>query len=277
MEFIDFDEIFNRKIAQMIEKHASEKTEEEWEDYIAEAYQKFGDTYIKKIDNTPRGYFAAMSDAELYAMLKEYLQRDLPVSDFLCEESEKRGVSEELLSLLDEKEEHIVHYAINLIGSASGALPKYAKMLGSSDYDEHVKDALSDVLKERADDVLEEILPLVKTKNRPYALEILSRLKQKDERAFEALLSAFKEGENIPLYAGYLASYGDVRALPVLMEEIEREDVKFVAFQELKYAIEALGGEYTKDRDFSEDPEYQAIKAASAGADIFGGKNEPKA
>ena len=40
MEIIDFDELFNNKIAKTIEKHAGERTEAEWEDYIAEAYAK---------------------------------------------------------------------------------------------------------------------------------------------------------------------------------------------------------------------------------------------
>ena len=56
----------------------------------------------------------------------------------------------------------------------------------------------------------------------------------------------------------------------MLLSEIEREDIGFVAFQELKYAIEALGGEYEKERDFSADEAYKKIMAATAGADIFG-------
>lgn len=62
------------------------------------------------------------------------------------------------------------------------------------------------------------------------------------------------------------------RALPSLLAAIEREDVGFVLFQELKFAIEALGGEYEKERDFSNDPAYKKIMAAGGGTDIFGGK-----
>lgn len=278
MEIIDFDELFNNKIAKTIEKHAGERTEAEWEDYIAEAYAKYGDTYIPKIGKTPRQYFAEMSNSRLVETLKECLLQGVPVSDFLCEEIEKRGVFPELLSLLEETDEELVHYAVNLIGADGAALGRYTQMLASDAYDEHIKDALSDVLKQRADDVLEEILPLVGTENRPYALEILSKLHKKDERAYRALLSAFFEGEDVPLYAGYLASYGDERALEPLLKEIEREDIGYFAFQELKFAIEALGGEYGGSRDFSDDPEYRAIKEASAGSDIFGGKGgeEPK-
>ena len=271
MQFIDFDEIFNKRMADMLEKHAEEHTEDEWEDLIAAAYRKFGDTVIRKIGKTPRQYFKEMSDGGLVETLKEYLLQQFPVSDFLCEEIESRGVFPELLELLQETDEELVHYAINLIGADRAARGRYAEMLASEDYDEHIKDAVVDVLKTCADSVLEEMLALCDTENRAYALEILSKLKSKDDRAFSRLLQAFLESEKkeMPLYAGYLASYGDDRALPYLLEEIEK-DVGYIAFQELKYAIEALGGEYGKQRDFSSDPEYIAVKKASGGTDIFG-------
>ena len=274
MKLIDFDEKFNKKVAEMLEKHAGEHTEEEWEDAIAKAYEKFGDTYMGAIGMTPRQYFEKMTDSGLVETLKEYILQDVPVPDILCVELEKRGASEPLLALLHETDEELVHYALNLIGSDPRALPRYAEMLSEEEYDEHIKDALADLLKESADEAKERILPLVKTESKPYALEILSRCKQKDDRVFEALLSAFRTGEEeeVPLYAGYLAAYGDERALPALQEHIAREDIDFVTFQELKFAIEALGGEYTAQRDFSEDESYKKIMAAGAGTDIFGSK-----
>ena len=274
MKLIDFDEKFNKKVAEMLEKHAGEHTEEEWEDAIAKAYEKFGDTYMGAIGMTPRQYFEKMTDSGLVETLKEYILQDVPVPDILCGELEKRGASEPLLALLHETDEELVHYALNLIGSDPRALPRYAEMLSEEEYDEHIKDALADLLKESADEAKERILPLVKTESKPYALEILSRCKQKDDRVFEALLSAFRTGEEeeVPLYAGYLAAYGDERALPALQEHIAREDIDFVTFQELKFAIEALGGEYTAQRDFSEDESYRKIMAAGAGTDIFGSK-----
>jgi hypothetical protein len=68
-----------------------------------------------------------------------------------------------------------------------------------------------------------------------------------------------------------LAAYGDERALPVLLKKIEDRSIGFVEFQELKYAIEALGGEYNEPRDFSSDKDYLAIEAAS-----FKQENQPQ-
>ena len=71
--------------------------------------------------------------------------------------------------------------------------------------------------------------------------------------------------------ASYLAAYGDERALPVLLDKIDEEGITFIEYQELKYAIESLGGSYEKERDFSNDEYYQAVKAHSVNEiDIFG-------
>ncbi len=278
MKLIDFDDKFNRKMAKMIEKHAGDHTEAEWEDVIAEAYGKFGDTYLAEIGKTPRQYFAEMGDKQLVEMLKEYLLQQVSVPDLLCEEIESRGVFEALLDVLHDTDEELVHYALNMIGSDRRAFGRYCEMLSEEEYDEHIKDSIADLLKEKADDVIEQILPLVKTENAPYALEILSRTSKKDARAYQALLSAFQKAseEEKPLYAGYLATFGDERALPCLMREIEREDIGFVLYQELKFTIESLGGEYEKERDFSADPAYKKIMAAGGGADIFGGRSSSK-
>ena len=272
MKLIDFDDKFNRKLAKYIEKHAGERSEEEWEDFIAEEYGRFGDTYVGEIGMTPRQYFAQMSDSALVETLKEYLLQEISVPDFLCEELEARGVFPELLALLCEEDEELVLYALNIIGADPRAFGRYIEMLSDGAYDEHVKDSIADLLKSRANEAAEGVLPLVGTASETYALEILSKVTKRDDRVYSALLNAFRQADeaDAPLYAGYLASYGDDRALPVLFAEIEREDIGYVLFQELKFAIEALGGEYGKERDFSSDPAYKKIMEAGGGTDIFG-------
>ena len=81
---------------------------------------------------------------------------------------------------------------------------------------------------------------------------------------FEILLKEFRLAEdNLPMRASYLAAYGDERALPVLLEAIDDESINYLEFQELQYAIEALGGEYTRERDFTEDEYFREIAEQS--------------
>jgi len=64
-------------------------------------------------------------------------------------------------------------------------------------------------------------------------------------------------------HLNYENKYGDERALPYLLKKIEDREIGFVEFQELKYAVEALGGEYNEPRDFSDDRDYRTIEDAS--------------
>ena len=150
MKLIDFDEKFNKKMAKMIERHAGERTEEEWESAIAEEYAKFGDAYMGELGMTPRQYFAAMTDVQLVEMLKEYILQGVSVPDLLCEEIEERGAFPALLSLLEESDEELVHYALNLVGTDARALPRYAAMLAEDVYDEHIKDNVAELLNRRS-------------------------------------------------------------------------------------------------------------------------------
>jgi len=61
-----------------------------------------------------------------------------------------------------------------------------------------------------------------------------------------------------------------------LLERIEDTTIGFVEFQELKYAIEALGGEYNEPRDFTEDKDYLAVEAAGSGMSDLSERNLPK-
>ena len=90
--------------------------------------------------------------------------------------------------------------------------------------------------------------------------EILSNC-QKDDKVFDILILEFaKNKDKRQLYASYLARFGDERALPFLLNAIEDEKISYADFEELRFTIEALGGEYNKARDFSKDRSYNLIK-----------------
>lgn len=276
MKLYDFDGMFDEKLGKYITEHAGKYTESEWEDVIPKLYRKFGDTKIKALGMTPREFYAAMSDDQLIASLRQHLKQSVPVSEFLCGAIEAREMTERLMPLLDGTEDER-EYAMNLIGSDERAIPKYMSMLVESG-DEDMKNRCVDLIKEKADLVLKQALENYKKGlEREYMLEILSRSVVRDEEIFKILIEEFlADSEQIPMHASYLAAYGDERALPYLLDKIEEETVTFVEFQELKFAIEALGGEYAKERDFSADPYYEIIKShnLSAAVDLFGGEEK---
>lgn len=271
MKLYDFDGMFDEKLADYVKKNSEKYKESEWEDIIPELYKKFGDTKIKSLGKTPREYYGEMSEDELIKCLRGHIRQSIPVSEFLCDAIERVVPHEKLMPLLDGSDDER-EYAMNLIGADDNAVKKYMEILISSD-DEDMKNRCVDFIKEKADLVLDEAVENYgKGVDREYMLEIMSRSVVKNDKVFQILLNEFRgDVENLPMHASYLASYGDERALKYLLDKIDEEGISFVEYQELKYAIEALGGEYTKERDFSSDPYYQLINAHSAAqADIFG-------
>jgi hypothetical protein len=263
MKLIDFDGMFDEKLTQYMEENKNKYTEKEWEDVIPRLYKKFGDTYVAKVKCTPKEYYAKMSDTELVETLRAHLQTDVPIPEFLCAETERRDVVETLLSMLFDDTQSAV-YALNLIGDDARAYDAYFTLLEKETTDEDLKNDVIEIFKYHADAVKERVLNAYEKKIAPEAmLEILSRVKERDERVYAILLSAFQEDENLAMRASFLAAYGDERALPVLLKRIEDETLGFVQFQELKYAIEALGGEYNEPRDFTGDSEYLAVEASA--------------
>lgn len=256
MKPIDFDGLFDQKLAKYLKENAGKFTEKQWEDKIPLLYQKFGDTYLKSIGFTPREYYKRMSDKELVDTLLAHIKEEVPVSDFLCRELESRDCPEEILPLLKCKDEQLLMLAVNLAGANPIAFDAYFALL-KGEADREIKDAVVDQLKVNADAAKARALAFLNEGiEKELMLEVLSRVRERDETVYEVLLNAFREGEDLPMHASYLAAYGDSRALPVLLERIAGEDINFLEFRELKYAIEALGGEYTEERDFSDDPYY---------------------
>ncbi len=271
-ELIDFDGLFDEKLAEYMQTNAGKYTEKQWESVIPKLYRKFGDTFVKRANNTPKGYYRDMTDAELAETLARHIEEDVPVSDFLCREIEARSCPEELVALLGSGDERILTLVVNLAGGSERAFDAYFRLLAESG-DGELKDAIADQLKTNADAAKERALAMLSAgKEKELMLEILSRCKTRDERIYAALEQAFRTSEDLPMHASYLAAYGDERALPVLLEAIDRDEINYLEYRELKYAIEALGGEYTRPRDFSEDPYFREIAAQSAIEPTFDGK-----
>ncbi|MBQ8429239.1 MAG: hypothetical protein IJX30_04000 [Clostridia bacterium] len=264
MKLIDFDGLFDEKLTQYMTENKDKHTEKQWEDIIPKLYKKFGDTHIPKLGCTPKEYYARMTDEQLGEQLSAHLQSDVPVPEFLCSEIESRDNAEILLPLLKSDDAQTVSYAVNLLGDDKRAFDEYFRILLENGLDEDVRSDLTDILRLHADEMKGRAIAAYREgRAQGYMLEILSRVKARDDEVYDILRKAFLDADDTSLTSGYLAAYGDERALPALLRKIEDRSIGFVEFQELKYAIEALGGEYTEPRDFSADKDYLAIEAAA--------------
>jgi len=53
------------------------------------------------------------------------------------------------------------------------------------------------------------------------------------------------------------------------LDKIDEEGITYPEYRELKFAVEALGGEYETERDFSSDPYFELINSHNGAENIF--------
>ncbi len=267
-KIIDIDALFDKYISDYVYDNIGKMKPEEIENKIPDLYVKFGDEKLKELDGkTPNTFYKDFSGEELVKMLKEHLEEGVSVSDFLCEAITANKQNEDAVYSAistDENEEFTV-YLMNMLGQMQSkrAKDKYLEFI-LWDYSEGIRELATELLCDMAEDVKEQILAEidgVSQDKKINLVEILSHT-QKDDRVFNVLVEEFVANKDkVQIYAGYLSKYGDDRALPVLFEAIEQENITYADFEELRFAIEALGGEYDKVRDFSKDKTYKKIFA----------------
>lgn len=90
-------------------------------------------------------------------------------------------------------------------------------------------------------------------------LDILSEF-EGDQEVFDILAEEFvQEDGDKGLLAGCFGKLGDARAIPLLEKELERGDIEYILYRELREAVEMLGGDEVEERDFTGDKDYDFL------------------
>lgn len=267
MKLIDIDKLFDEYISDFVYSNIGKIKPEEIEDKMPILYAEFGDKPCKELSGkSPNEYYRQYPVSELLELLDEHIEKQIPVSDFLCEAITDSDQMEKVVAdkLCADNSEEFTLYLMNFLNEKNSSLTlnRYLEFV-LWDYSEPIKELATELLCNFADKVKEDVLLHFKDSakaEKARLTEILSKC-SKDDRVFEILINEFINNPNeIAVYAGYLAKYGDEKALPFLLTTIENEKINYSDFEELRFAIEALGGEYNKERDFSKDKYYKKIK-----------------
>lgn len=266
IKVIDIDALFDEYISDYVYSNIGKVKPEEIEDKIPQLYVEFGDVKLDALDGkTPNTYYRDYTCTELLDCIKEHLQSGVAISDFLCEAITCDKSNEVYLErALDEQEnEEFLVYVMNMLLELNSKLgaSRYIEFI-AWDYGESIRELATELLSSFADEIKDKVLVAyeeAESDKKPYFTEILSHCKW-DDRVFNVLVNEFNSHlDNVPLYANYLAKYGDDRAIPYLTNVIEDQNISYVDFEELRFAIEALGGTYDKKRDFSKDKTFKKI------------------
>ncbi len=266
IKIIDVDQLFDKYISDFVYQNIGKIKPEEIENQIPKLYNEFGDEALDELDGlTPNTYYKKFEITELLDCLKTHITSGVSVSDYLCEAITASNENEQaLVNALEGQDEEFTLYVMNMLVDMSSKKCKdrFLEFI-LWDYSSPIKELATEHLKTISDTVKDQILEQFNDSDesvKEYLSEILSTC-EKQDKIFDILINQFvKNPKKIPIYAGYLSKYGDQRALPFLMTQIEREDISYADFEELRFAIEVLGGEYNKIRDFNKDKSYKKIK-----------------
>ncbi|MBP5307872.1 MAG: hypothetical protein J6Z34_01930 [Clostridia bacterium] len=267
MKIIDTDALFEKYVKKYMAENAGKYTEEEWEDKIPVLYGNFGKNPLPELGGkSPERFYGDMNGEELCELLKAHVEEDVPVPDFLCAALVSADTENGLIEFLKRgTDEELTSYAVNILSDKAcfRALPVYLDYVTAADTDENMRELMGEVLINYASDFKDELLKAAGKADFgvEYIAEALASC-PRDDRIFFFLISRFEgaERKEVAFYTHLLAKYGDERAVETIKKRMAEPDVRYSDYTEMRYAVEALGGECTEERDFSSDPSYRKIK-----------------
>ena len=271
MPVINFDTHFADYVSEWMKTHQETyKNFDEMEEDMPKIYMSFLNTRAKWLGSvTPGSYFTQFEDPKvLVDWLAKYCEEGTPVPDLLLEQITTVGkpCEKRLLELLKDSEapEESRMIAVELLREMESTLPKMLYIHWQLDRDsrDELKDNALESLTQMGESVVQPILqelPKANAAGEEALLEVLSHFPG-NEQIFKLALRLFRERkEQRALFAGYLAKLGDERALPDLQAAAEEPKLPYLAYIEIRNAIESLDG-VCPEREYDDDPEYEALR-----------------
>ena len=197
VKVIDIDVIFDNFLVKYINDNKGKFTEKQWEEKIPVLYLEFGSTPNDELGGiAPENYYAELNGQELAELLKEHVEQEVPVSDFLCEALIASDCEEYVIDFIDAKySEDLIFYSINILSDkhSTAAFDRYFDMLLDDNTSEDLKELLAEKLATFPEKSKEKALELYEKAGSSaiYFLEIFSLCKH-DDRILNILTNELK-------------------------------------------------------------------------------------
>lgn len=273
MKCIDFDKQFERYTKDWVKRNAAKykNNMDVIESMMPDVYMEFMAKPAAWLDGlSPEAYFAQFDDAQaLVNWMCDYYAQNVPVPDLLLERITDLGEDAEqaLLALLSREgiAQEAEMTAISLLRELESTAPmqRYIDYIVAMEEPGEKGDMCAESLLAMGKDAVAPILAALegaKETGRDIFADILCNYPG-DERIYDLLVERFaRVPQQRALFASFLAKLGDERALPMLKEAAQAEDINYLDYVEIVNAIEALGGERPPEREFSGDPYYESLK-----------------
>ncbi len=258
-QLIDFDAQFNEYMDSWADKLLKEgKKAEDIEALIPEAYQKWAEKAIK--------YFDDVESSELVKMLGAYLDEDINVPDILIDKiTEDISCEKAVYELfLEERSDNDRVMLMNILSDMGSMLPirENINLLCLSESEE-LAEAAAEALKYSGVEAQKEILEAYNDERdidvKEKLIYVLVYSEPKVEGLADKLIELMNESVNRGIIAGMMSFYGDDKCLPILKIAENAEGINYIDYVEICDAIEALGGETKREREFDGDEYYEMI------------------
>lgn len=267
-EVIDFDKMFEEYAMEWFKEHEDDyETAEQMESDMPDIYERWASSPSHKLGGiAPRAFFDSIEKPqELIGILVGTSEGECNPCSLLMDKIAETPECAPLLAKVIEQKTAGVKLkmlCVNLLTESGSAHPLniYTDWIKDKTVDADLRELGIEVLCEHADEVKQRLFDMIDGADiaqKTVIAEILINA-ERDERTFKLLSELFAEGDNIPLYAGYIGKYGDERAAAQLYRALD--SCNYMEYIEIKNAIERMGGVVDDVRDFSDDVYYKALK-----------------
>lgn len=259
---IDYDADFQSFFENWYAQHKEEyEKPEEIEGVISHLYTK----WMQGVS----GPLMEMPGEQLVELMVEYITAGEDVPDLICKLIVRRKSQTEqaLFKLYNNnmftKDKQVL--LVNMLSEMDSILPvdSFVRIVArASQEDEMVNtcaEALVNTTCEFLEYALEEYAASTSVSSRELLLNALVG-KYKDARLFAPLQALYTESENKAFVAAMMGEYGDDRCLPILQQALFDKAINYVDYTEICNAIEMLGGEVIRNREFNGDTYYEMMR-----------------
>ena len=259
-ELIDFDNRFNEYMDQWADKLLKEgKKPKEIEELIPDVYAKWA--------KEAGSYFDGMDARELTQMLGAYMDEEISVPDILTERIVSCPACEDALSamLKEERSDSDKILLMNLLSDMGSEKPiaEYVRLIRLAQEESEVVDAAAEALKYGGKAAQKAVLEALAEEHDPVIMEKMLYALVYSEPRVGNLSAKLNElmytADEKAVVAGLMAYYGDAACLPALKPAENDPDIDYLEYTEICDAIESLGGETDRKREFNGDEYYEFV------------------
>lgn len=256
-QLIDFDNQFNEYMDSWADELLKKgKKAEEIEELIPEAYRKWAEEASR--------YFDGMESSELVQMLGAYLDEEINVPDILVDkiisdENCEKGVYELFLQERSDNDRILLMNVLADMNSKLSINENINILLNSEN--EEMAQAAAEALKYSGaqDEILRVYDEEYDIDTREKLIYVLVYSEPRVEGLAHKLTELMNVSQNRGIIAGMMAFYGDDACLPILRIAEKSEEISYIDYVEICDAIESLGGETKREREFDGDEYYEMM------------------